>query len=141
MHKDTVTRSWGQLSCHSSAAIPSCFSMIMDGPLSQGSVHNSWKLKISLFFHDLYTHKNLTPTHCWVFVYFDYFLHCRIIVETSKVLNNTSCSNQRSVKQIKTHILYLRFFKVATLCLDDRFAHSRPSLNQLHEVVTWNAFQ
>ena len=49
-----------------------------------------------------------------------------------------SCSNQKSVKQIK---IYLRFFKVATLCLDDSFAHSWHSLNQLHEVVTWNAFQ
>ena len=49
-----------------------------------------------------------------------------------------SCSNQKSVKQIK---IYLRFFKVATLCLDDSFAHSWQSLNQLQEVVTWNTFQ
>jgi hypothetical protein len=27
---------------------------------------------------------------------------------------------------------------VATLCLDDSFAHSWHSLNQLHEIVTWN---
>jgi hypothetical protein len=46
-----------------------------------------------------------------------------------------SCSNQKSVKQFK-HV-----FKVATLCLDDSFAHSWHSLNQLQEVVTWNAFQ
>ena len=39
------------------------------------------------------------------------------------------CSNQKSVKQIK--IQYI--FKVATLFLDDSFAHSWPSLNQLHE--------
>ena len=51
-----------------------------------------------------------------------------------------SCSNQKSVKQSK-YILYLRIFKVATLCLDDSFAHSWHSLNELHEVVTWNAFQ
>ena len=43
-----------------------------------------------------------------------------------------SCSNQKSV---------LRFFKVATLCLDDRFAHSWHSLNLLYDVVTWHAFQ
>jgi glutathione peroxidase-family protein len=49
-----------------------------------------------------------------------------------------SCSNQKSVKQIK---IYFRFFNVATRCLDDRFAHSWHSLNQLREVVTWNAFQ
>ena len=48
-----------------------------------------------------------------------------------------SCSNQKSVKQTQ---IYLRFYKVTTLCLDDSFAHSRHSLNQLHEVVTWNAF-
>uniref|UniRef100_A0A673YXE2 B box-type domain-containing protein n=1 Tax=Salmo trutta TaxID=8032 RepID=A0A673YXE2_SALTR len=39
------------------------------------------------------------------------------------------------------YVLYLRLFKVATLCLDDSFAHSWHSLNQYHEVVTWNAFQ
>ena len=38
-------------------------------------------------------------------------------------------------------MLYLRFFKVAALCIDDSLAHSWHSLNQLYEVVTWNAFQ
>ena len=38
-------------------------------------------------------------------------------------------SNQKSVKEIK---IDLRFFKIATLCLDDNFAHSWHSLNQLH---------
>ena len=40
-----------------------------------------------------------------------------------------SCSNQKSVKLIK---MYFRFFKVAPLCLDDRFPRSWHSLNQLH---------
>ena len=40
-----------------------------------------------------------------------------------------SWSNQKSVKQIK---IYFRFFKIATLCLYDSFAHSWHSLNQLH---------
>ncbi len=31
--------------CHSSTTITSCCSMIMHGPMLQGSVHNSWKLK------------------------------------------------------------------------------------------------
>ena len=31
--------------------------------------------------------------------------------------------------------------QIATLCLDGNFAHSWHSLNQLHEEVTWNAFQ
>ena len=41
------------------------------------------------------------------------------------------CSNQKSVKQIQIY-LYFRFFKVANLCLDDSFAHTWHSLNQLH---------
>ena len=56
MHRDTVTRSWGPLSCHSSSSITSCFSMIMHSPMSQRSVHNSLKLKVSQFFHGLHTH-------------------------------------------------------------------------------------
>ncbi len=51
MHRDTVTRSWGPLLCHSSTTITSCCSMIMHGPILQGSVHNSWKLKTSQFLH------------------------------------------------------------------------------------------
>ena len=35
----------------------------------------------------------------------------------------------------------LTFFKVAILCLNDSFAHYWHPLNQLHEVVTWNAFK
>ena len=46
-----VTRFWGPLLCHSSATITSCFSMIIHVPVSHGSVHNSWKLKMSHFFH------------------------------------------------------------------------------------------
>ena len=38
------------------------------------------------------------------------------------------------------YVLYFQFFKVATLCFDDSFAHSWHSLHQLHEVVTWNNF-
>ena len=55
MHRDIVTRFWGPLSCHSSAAINSCFSMIMHSPMLQGSVHNFWKLKMSQFLPDLHT--------------------------------------------------------------------------------------
>ncbi len=49
MHRDTVTRSLGLLLCHSSTTITSCCSMIMHGPMLQGSVHNSCKLKTSKF--------------------------------------------------------------------------------------------
>ena len=46
------------------------------------------------------------------------------------------CNNQKSVKS-----KCILVFKVATLCLDDSLAHTWNSLNQLHEVVTWNAFK
>ncbi len=48
MHRDTVTRSWGPLLCHSSMTITSCCST---------TVHNSWKLKTSQFFHGQHTHR------------------------------------------------------------------------------------
>ena len=35
-----------------------------------------------------------TPTHSMIFLYFDYFLHCRIIVKTSKLWNNTKVLNK-----------------------------------------------
>ena len=72
-----------------------------------------------------------TPTHSRVFPYFYY---CRIIVKTSKLWNNTW--NHVVTKKVLNKSKYIskfRFFKVATLCLDDSFAHSWHSLNQLHE--------
>ncbi len=53
---DTVMRAWGPLLCHSSTSITSCCSMIMHGPMFQGSVYNSWKLKTSQFLHGQHTH-------------------------------------------------------------------------------------
>ncbi len=53
---DTVMRAWGPLLCHSSRTITSCCSMIMHGPMLQGSVYNSWKLKTSQFLHGQHTH-------------------------------------------------------------------------------------
>ncbi len=58
---DTVTRSWGPLLCNSSPTITSCCSMIMHGPILQGSVHNSWKLKTSQFLHGQHTHRTCHP--------------------------------------------------------------------------------
>ncbi len=73
MHRDTVTRSWGPLLCHSSMTITSCCSMIMHGPMLQGSVHNSWKLKTSQFFHGHHTHRTCHPLSMfgmlWIGVY------------------------------------------------------------------------
>ena len=49
-----------------------------------------------------------------------------------------SCSNQKSVKQIK---IYFRFFKVDTLCLDDSFVHSWHSLHQPNEEYFSNSLE
>ena len=50
-----------------------------------------------------------------------------------------SRSNQRSVKS--KYILDFRFFKVATLCHDNSFAHSWHSLNQFHEECCSNSLE
>ncbi len=61
MHRDTVMRSWGPLLCQSSTTITSCCSMITHGPMFQGSVHNSLKLKTSQFLHGQHTHRTCHP--------------------------------------------------------------------------------
>ncbi len=77
MHRDTVTRSWGPYLCHSSTTITSCCSMIMHGPMLQGSVHNSWKLKSSQFLHGQHTHRTCHPLSMfgmlWIGVYVSLF--------------------------------------------------------------------
>ena len=70
---------------------------------------------------------------------FYYFLHCRTILKTSKLQNNTLNYAVKVLK--KQNVSYFRILKVATVCLDDSFAHYWQYLNQLHEVVTWNGFQ
>ena len=42
-----------------------------------------------------------------------------------------SCSNQKSVKQIQIYFIF-KIIQIATIYLDDSFAHSWHSLNQLH---------
>ncbi len=52
MNRDTVTRSSTTITSH--------------GPMSQGSVHNSWKLKTSQFLHGQHTHWTCKPIdHVW----------------------------------------------------------------------------
>ncbi len=73
MHRDTMTRSWGPLLCHSSTIITSCCTMIMHSPMLQGSVHNSWKLKTSHFLQSQHTHQTCQPLSMfgmlWIGVY------------------------------------------------------------------------
>jgi hypothetical protein len=73
MHRDTVTRSWGPLSCHSTTASTSCFSVIMHSNMLQGSVHNSWKLNISQFFHGLHTHQTRHPFSVFGMLWIDVY--------------------------------------------------------------------
>ncbi len=73
MYRDTVTRSWGPLLCHSSMTITSCCSMIIHCPMLQGSVHNFWNLKTSQFLHGQHTHWTCNPLSMfgmlWIGVY------------------------------------------------------------------------
>ena len=68
MRRDTLMRSWGLLLCHSSTTNTLCFSMIVHGPMSQGSVHNSWKLKMSQFFLGLTCHPLSMFEMLWICV-------------------------------------------------------------------------
>ncbi len=61
LNRDTMMRSWGPLLCHSSTTITSCCSMVMHGPMLQGSVHNSWKLKTTQLLHGQHTHWTSHP--------------------------------------------------------------------------------
>ena len=80
-----------------------------------------------------------THTHSRVFLYFYYVLQCVIIVKTSKLWNNTY--GIIKVLNKSRYILDFRFLKVATLCLDDNFAHTWNSLNQLHEECFSNSLE
>ena len=44
-----------------------------DNALPQGSVHNSWKLKMSQFFHGLHTHKTCQPLSMFGMLWFDVY--------------------------------------------------------------------
>ena len=47
----------------------------------------------------------------------------------------------KNVLNKSKYILDFRFFKVVTLCLDGSFAHSRHSLNQIHEECYPNSIE
>ncbi len=97
MHRDTVMRSWGPLLCHSSTTITSCCSMIMHGPMLQGSVHNSWKLKTSQFLHGQHTHRtcHLLSMFLWIGVYDSVFQFLPISA-TSQPLKRSGPTLHRS---------------------------------------------
>ena len=47
--------------------------MIMHSPMWQGSVQNSWKLKMSQFFHGLHTHQTYHPLSTFVMLWIDVY--------------------------------------------------------------------
>ena len=99
-----MPRFWGPLSCHSSSAITSSFSMIMHCPMSQGSAHNSWKLKMSQLFHSLYTHQTCHPLSMfgmlWIDVYDSLFHYPPIFSNFTQSLkrSGTTFHNQQPVQ-------------------------------------------
>ncbi len=48
-------------------------SMIMQGPMLQGSVHNSWMLKISQFMHGQHTHQTCHPLSMFGMLWIDVY--------------------------------------------------------------------
>ncbi len=93
MHRDTVMRSWGPLLCHSFTTITSCCIMIMYGPMLQGSVHNSWKLKTSQFLHGQHTHRTCQPLSMfgmlWIGVYDNVFRFLPISINFAQPLKRS----------------------------------------------------
>jgi hypothetical protein len=102
MHRDTVRRTWGPLLCHSSTAITSCFSMIMHSPMSQGSVHNSWKLKMPQLFHGLYTHQTCHPLSMFGMLWIDVYDRVYDSMSISPQYPATLQSHWRGVGQHST---------------------------------------
>ena len=77
-------------------------------------------LRYSEFIIVLYTvqAKSLdTPSHSMRFLYFHDYLHCRFSLKASKLWMNTwNYVLNKKVWNNWKHVLYFRFFKVATLC-------------------------
>ncbi len=88
-----MTRSRSPLLCHSSTTITSCCSMIMHGPMLQGSVQNSWKLKTSQFLHGQHTHRTCHPLSMfgmlWIGVYDSVFQFLPIYSNFAQPLKRT----------------------------------------------------
>ena len=84
-----------------------------------------------------------THSHSVVFLYSFLFSTLQINTEYIKTMKEHIWNDvvNKKVLNKPEYVLYFRFFKEATFCFDESFAHSQLSLSQLHEVVTWNGFQ
>ena len=86
-----------------------------------------------------YQSKVWTEGFSRVFLYFYYFLHCRMSLKLwNKTWNHIVT---KKVLNTSKYIWYFIFFNVATLCLDNSFAHSWRSLNQLHLERFFNSLE
>ena len=65
---------------NSSTTITSCCSMVMHGPMLQGSVYNSGKLKTSQFLHGQHSHQTCHPlsNHCLGYSGYDTYQCIRV---------------------------------------------------------------
>ena len=82
-----------------------------------------------------------TPSHLMFFLYFHDHLNCWFSLKASKLwINIRNYVVNKKVWSNSKYVSYFRFLKVATLCFVDSAANPWPSLNELHDVVTWNGF-
>ena len=133
----------GPLSCHSSTTIISCFSKIMHGPMSRGSVHNSWKLKMSQFFHGLHTHQTRHPLSMfgmlWIDVYDNVFLFPPISTNFAQPLKRSGTIHHRFVTLHEAnggHIRYWLVFWTTPQSISWRYLW--PTDAYLYSPVMWN---
>ncbi len=79
--------------------ITSCCSMIMHGPMLQGTVHNSWKLETSQFLHGQHTHRTCHPLSMfgmlWIGVYDSVFQFLPISSNFAQTLKRSGTTFHR----------------------------------------------
>jgi hypothetical protein len=100
IHRDTVTICWGPLSCHSSASITSSFSMIMHSPMSQVSVLNSWKLKMTQFFHGLHIHQTCHPLSMFGMLWIDMYKRVFQFLPISRGVGQHTAGHNQQLYQL-----------------------------------------
>ncbi len=84
-------------------SITSYCSMIKHGPMLQGSVHNSWKLKTSQFLHGQHTHRACHPLSMfgmlWIGVYDSVFQFLPISSKFAQPLNRSVPTFHNSMRR------------------------------------------
>ena len=111
------------LSWHSSAAISSSLSMITHGPMSQISVHNSWKLKMSQFLHGLHNHQTCHTLSMfgmlWINVY-------NSVVQFQPISRNFDKTLKRNETTFRTQSTFWSTLSEGDVSLHSRYWFSDP---------------